>query len=119
MVTNSGYVPRAKSPTRIPIADSATWNDAMKAKDETASSYVFVADLATLLRVRSETIRRQARGIGVDFATLRNPNANNTLCRAVTATDAKRIISAIREAGYVTDATILTPDELSKLMEET
>jgi hypothetical protein len=89
----------------------------MKAKDETAHSYVFISDLATLLRVQPETVRRQARGIGVTFATLRNPNANNTLCRAVTATDAKRIIAAIREGGYVTDAKVMTPDELSKLME--
>ena len=90
----------------------------MNAKEETTSSYVFVGDLAALLRVRPETIRRQARGIGVAFATIRNANANNTLCRAVTATDAKRIIAAIREGGYVTDAKVLSPDEISKLMEE-
>jgi len=90
----------------------------MDAKEETASSYIFIGDLAALLRVRPETIRRQARGIGVTFSTLRNPNANNTICRAVTAADAKRIIAAIREGGYVTDARVLTPAEISKLLEE-
>ena len=116
MVANSGGVCRTKSESRIPLA--ASWGDVMKAKDETASSYIFITDLAAFLRVRSETIRRQARGIGVTLATIRNANANNTLCRAVTAPDAKRIIAAIRKDGYITDARVLTPDEISKLMEE-
>jgi len=119
MVTNSGYVPRAKSPTRIPITDSAVWNDAMKSKDETASSYVMLEDIAKHFGVQTATVRKRAADLGVNVAKIRNVDAKNAYCAAVTVADAIRIKETFRTSKLITGAHVLSPDEISKLMEET
>lgn len=116
MEANTRRLCRAHSPSRIPL--SVKWGDVMKAKDETANSYVILTQLAELLGLQSATVKLKAKAIGVELVKIRNPQANNTLCSAVSETEAKRLIEALRSGNIVNHARVLGPDEISKLMEE-
>lgn len=118
MVSNSSYVPRAKSPTRIPIADSAAWSDAMKSKDEAARSYVMLEDIAKHFGVQTATVRKRAEVLDLSVAKIRNADSKNAYCAAVTVADALRIRDTFRASKLINNARVLGPDEILKLMEE-
>jgi len=90
----------------------------MKAKDETASSYVMLEDVAKHFGVQTATVRKRAADLGINVAKIRNVDAKNAYCAAVTVADAIRIRETFRTSKLITGAHVLTPDEISKLMEE-
>jgi hypothetical protein len=105
-----------RSPTRIPLA--VKWGDVMKAKDETASSYVMLEDIAKHFGVQTATVRKRAADLGANVAKIRNVDAKNAYCAAVTVADALRIRETFRTSKLITGAHVLTPDEIKNLMEE-
>jgi hypothetical protein len=90
----------------------------MNAKDETASSYVMLEDIAKHFGVQTATVRKRADGLGIEVKTLRNAEKKNAYCAAVTVADAIRIRETFRLSKLITGAHVLSPNEISKLMEE-
>ena len=90
----------------------------MDAKDETASSYVMLSDLADHIGVQSATVKLRAGRMGIKVVKIRKPESKNAYCAAVTADEARRIKVAFDAENIVTNARVLGPDEISKLMEE-
>jgi hypothetical protein len=90
----------------------------MKAKDETANSYVMLPDLAAHLGVQTATVKLRATRMNITVAKIRKPDAKNAYCSAVTADEARRIVDDFRAGNIINNARVLGPDEISKLMEE-
>ena len=90
----------------------------MKAKDETASSYVMLEGLALHIGVQTATVKKRAVDLGLSTWKVRKPESKNAYCAAVTAADARRLLESFRAGNLVNNARVLGPDEISKLMEE-
>lgn len=116
MEADIGRICRASSPARIPLAVS--WGSVMKAKDETASTYVMLEGIALHFGVQTATVKKRAADLGVKLVKVRKASSKNAYCAAVTAEDARRIAETFRAGNLVINARVLGPDEISKLMEE-
>jgi hypothetical protein len=90
----------------------------MKAKDETAATYVMLGGIALHFGVQAATIKKRAADHGIAIFKIRNPEAKNAYCAAVTAEGARRIAETFHAGNIVNNARVLGPDEISKLMEE-
>jgi hypothetical protein len=89
----------------------------MKVKEQAASQYVFLTELAAQLKVGDDTLRRKATALGIPFVKERSPRANNVLTRAIRIEDVKRLAAEFKNIGGP-ERHVLSPDEISKLMEE-
>ena len=94
-----------------------TPEDALSGKAD-AEAYVMLEDIADHFGVQTATVKKRATGLGVTLAKVRKPDAKNAYCSAVTAEDARRIGETFLASNLITGAHVLSPDEISKLMEE-
>jgi 3-deoxy-D-manno-octulosonate 8-phosphate phosphatase KdsC-like HAD superfamily phosphatase len=90
----------------------------MKAKDETANSYVMLEGIALYFGVQTATVKKRAADLGIELFKVRKASSKNAYCAAVTAEDARRIAETFHAGNLVNNARVLGPDEISKLMEE-
>jgi len=92
--------------------------EVMNGPDPGVVAYVMLEDIADHFGVQTATVKKRATGLGVTLAKVRKPDAKNAYCSAVTAEDARRIGETFLASNLITGAHVLTPSEISRLMEE-
>jgi hypothetical protein len=107
-------IPDEENDERIRIT---TLEDALSGKAD-AGSYVMLEDIAKHFGVQTATVRKRAADLGANVAKIRNVDAKNAYCAAVTVADALRIRDTFRASKLINNARVLGPDEILKLMEE-